>query len=129
MAIARKNKFGIWVVEDSINVDRYDLQGSITDIVARLELLKSEAETKGMFEEGHIDMYLTDTYYDSKELIINYYFGRVETDKEKTSREQVESKLKAEAAAIRKKKAEKKKLKSDTEFAEYERLKAKFGDL
>jgi hypothetical protein len=130
MTIARKNKHGLWVVLDSITVDRYDLEGSIPDVIGRLELLKSEAESKGMVDdEGYIDICLQDTYYDDKELEIKYYFDRVETDKEKDAREKVEAKVKADAAADRKKKAEQKKLKADAEFAEYERLKAKFGDL
>jgi hypothetical protein len=130
MTITRKNKYGLWVVLDSIDVDRGCLEGNIPDIIGRLELLKSEAESKGMVDdEGYIDICLQDTYYDDKELEIKYYFDRVETDKEKDAREKVEAKVKADAAADRKKKAEQKKLKADAEFAEYERLKAKFGDL
>jgi len=129
MAIARKDKFGIWTVSDSINVNRFDLEGSITNVIKVLEFLKSEAESKGMVGEGYLDMCIEDTYYNGKELVIKYYFDRVETDKEKDIREKVEAKVKADAAAARKKKAEQKKLKADAEFAEYERLKAKFGDM
>ena len=129
MAITRKNKSGIWVVSDSINVDRYDLEGSITNVIKVLEFLKSEAESDGMVGEGYLDICIEDTYYNGKELLIKYCFDRVETDKEKDAREKVEAMVKANAAAARKKKAEQKKLKADAEFTEYERLKAKFGDM
>lgn len=129
MAITHKNKSGIWVVSDSINVNHYELEDSITNVIKALEFLKSEAESKGMVGEGYLDMRIEDTYYNGKQLAIKYYFDRVETDKEKDAREKVEAMVKANAAAARKKKAEQKKLKADAEFTEYERLKAKFGDL
>jgi predicted alpha/beta superfamily hydrolase len=63
------------------------------------------------------------------ELRVKYYFTRVENDKERSTREAAEAKVKAEKSAKRKVAAEKKRLKADAEYAEFLRLKEKFKEI
>jgi hypothetical protein len=129
MGMARKVE-GEWLVRDEFEVNRYEFEGTAAEIKANIDLVVEKARAKGMVDEGTFDMTNVRGYYDDDyEIKMTYSFERTETDKEKAAREKAEAKAKADAAAARKKKAEQKKLKTDAEFAEYERLKAKFGDL
>ena len=65
-------------------------------------------------------------YNDDYELEVTYKFDRLENDKERATREKAEAAEKDRKAKERKKAAEKRKRKADVEYAEYERLKAKF---
>lgn len=123
MGTARKDKDGDWVVYDSLKIDRYDLEGSISSIKDYLDGVRERALGMGMKGEGSLDLMITDGYV----LEVVYYFYRFENKKERESREAAEAKIKADARAKRKAAAERKKLKTDPEYAEYERLKAKFG--
>ena len=132
MAYARKNEDGIYVVNDSINLDRYSMEGYIAEILSYLADIRQQAVNRGMVGEGYVDFSTSRGYYDSVELEITFDFVRTETEKERSNREEAEAKadakLKAEADAKRKKAAEARKLKKDAEYAEFVRLKAKFGD-
>ena len=125
MGMARKVD-GVWLVRDEFVVSRYDFDGTADEVKACIDLAVDKARAMGMVGEGRFDLTTERDYYDSYEIVMTYYFERTETDKEKASREKIEAKMKADAAAKRKKAAEKRKLKKDAEFAEYERLKAKF---
>ena len=125
MGIARKVD-GVWLVRDEIDLNRYDLEGTIEEVIACLNLVKEKAVSLGMTDEGRLDIEVGDGYYGGYELRVKYYFDRSENDKERASRERIEADEKARKAKERKKAAEKRKLKADAEFAEYERLKAKF---
>lgn len=128
MAIARKNKDGEWVVSAEIGVSRYDLEGTVDEIKAALDVMRNSAVAMGMVGEGRVDISTERGYYsDDYEVKVTYYFDRYEYPAEKEKREAMEAKLKADAKAKRKATAEKKKLMADPEYAEFERLKAKFG--
>lgn len=127
---ARKNKDNAWIMDDKIPVDRYDLQGPILSIIEALSNVRSKALSVGMVGEGRIYIEVGRSYYDGDyELEINYEFVRAENDVERGDRLADEARVKAEAAAKRKAAAEKKKIKEDPEYAEFERLKAKFGSV
>lgn len=128
MGKARKVE-GEWLVRDEFEVSRYDFEGTADEVKANIDLVVEKARAKGMVGEGRFDMTTVREYYDDYDIKLTYYFDRMETDKEKASREKAEAKRKADAAAKRKADAEKRKLKKDAEYAEYERLKAKFGDI
>lgn len=117
---------GVWLVRDEFTVSRYDFDGTADDLKTRIDETVDKAREMGMVGEGRFDLSTERDYYDDYEIVITYYFDRPETDKEKATREKIEAKMKADAAAKRKKEAEKRKLKKDAEFAEYKRLKAKF---
>jgi hypothetical protein len=126
MGMARKVD-GVWLVRDEFVVSRYDFEGTADEVKACIDLAVDKARAMGMVDEGRFDLTTQRGYYsDDYEIVMTYYFERTETDKEKASREKIEAKMKADAAAKRKKAAEKRKLKKDAEFAEYERLKEKF---
>lgn len=125
--MAYKNKDGIWVVGDSIECDRYSFETSADGMKAYIDQIVAEAKEKGMVEDGTFDFTIENSYYDGHELRVKYYFTRTENDKERSTREAAEAKVKAEAAAKRKAAAEKKKLKNDAEYQEFLRLKEKFG--
>jgi hypothetical protein len=128
--MARKNKDGIYVNYDKISCDRYSFEGTAEDVKYYIDTIVKKAEEKGMIGEGRFDLSIRSGYYDDGyELDITYEFDRVETEKEKATREKAEAKLKEEAAKKRKETAEKKKLKADAEYAEFLRLKEKFGVL
>ena len=81
----------------------------------------------GMKGEGSVDISVTDGYYSDYAMTITYYFSRYETDAERERREVLEDKLKDEARKKRRAADQLRKLKNDPEYAEFERLKAKFG--
>jgi hypothetical protein len=125
MGIARKVD-GVWLVRDEIGVSRYDLEGTIEEVIACLNLVKEKAVSLGMTDEGRLDVEVGSDFYGGYELRVKYYFDRSENDKERALREKAEAAEKDRKAKDRKKAAEKRKLKADAEYAEYERLKAKF---
>jgi hypothetical protein len=128
MRMARKNENGIYVNHDKISCDRYSFEGSAGWVKTYIDSVVDDARAKGMVGEGNFDFSVSRGYYgDDYELNITYNFERVETDKERFAREAAEAKLKADAAAKRKAAAEKKKLTKDAEYAEFLRLKEKFG--
>ena len=126
MGIARKNENDIYVTNDSISCDRYSFEGTAESLKAYIDSVVEEANSKGMIDEGSFAISMNRGYYDEWELEITYDFGRVENDKERATREKAEAAEKTRKAKDRKKAAEKRKLKADAEYAEYERLKAKF---
>lgn len=118
---------GIYVVSDKLNVDRYTLEGTTLDkVIKELENIRSKAADMGMVGEGSLDISIESGYYDDDYTVITYCFDRVENENEKTIREKVEALERGRATAKRKAAAEKKKLESDPEYAEFKRLKAKF---
>jgi phosphoribosylaminoimidazole carboxylase (NCAIR synthetase) len=125
--MSRKNKDGIYVNYDKLNCDRYNFETTADGVKAYVDSVVADAIAKGMIGEGIFDFAMNRGYYDDYELVITYDFERVETEKEKATRETAEAKVKAEAAAKRKEKADAKKLKADAEYAEFLRLKEKFG--
>ena len=125
MGIARKVD-GVWLVRDEIGLNRYDLDGTIEEVTACLNLVKEKAVSLGMTDEGRLDFDVGSDFYGGYELRVRYYFDRSENDKERATREKAEAAEKDRKAKERKKAAEKRKLKADAEYAEYERLKAKF---
>lgn len=122
----QKIKYGIYVVADSFEVERYDFDGTADKLKANIDLVVEKARAVGMVGEGSFDFEVRSSYYDGYELVVKYYFDRVENDKERAAREDAEAKRKAAASAKRKAAAEKKKLKADAEFL---RLKEKFKEI
>jgi hypothetical protein len=126
--MARKNENGIYVNYDKISCDRYSFEGTAEWVKTYIDSVVYEARAKGMVGEGNFDFCVIRGYYgDDYELNITYNFERVETDKERSARLAAEATAKVAAAAKRKAAAEKKKLKNDAEYAEFLRLKEKFG--
>lgn len=103
------------LVNDEFEVSRYDFEGTADEVKACLDLVVEKATAKGMVEVGRFNFI---SHIDGN-LDVYYRFKRYETDREKETREKIEAKIKAEAT-------EKRKKKKDAEYAEYERLKAKF---
>jgi hypothetical protein len=129
MALARKVD-DEWLVAADMEVSRYDFVGTAAQIKANIDLVVEKATRFGMIGDGHFDVTTVRGYYDNDyELEITYYFDRAETDKERETRETAERKEKEAAAKKRKAAAEKKKLKEDSEYNEFLRLKEKFGEL
>jgi hypothetical protein len=126
MGIARKNENGIYVTNDSISCSRYSFEGTAESLKSYIDSIVEEANSKGMVGEGSFDIMMNRGYYDDYELNIAYEFYRVENDKERAIRENAEAAEKTRKAKDRKKAAEKRMLKAEAEYAEYERLKAKF---
>ena len=123
---ARKEN-GIYVVRETIEVSRYEFDGTAEDLKRNIDLIVERANAKGMINEGRFDFDLERGYYDDDyEIKVAYNFNREENDKEKASREKIEAKLKEDASKRRKKAAEARKLKKDAEYAEFLRLKEKF---
>ena len=127
MALAHKDRDGEWVVPTELTIDRYDLEGSIDSIKTALDGVRAQAVAMGMKGEGSVDLSVFESRYDGYELEVRYYFSRYETDAERAKREAAEAKLKDEAREKRKAAAQLRKMKNDPEYAEFERLKAKFG--
>ena len=127
MALAHKDRDGEWIVPCELTIDRYDLEGSVDSIKTALDGVRGQAVAMGMKGEGSVDISVTNGFYDSYELEIRYYFSRYETDQERERREANEARLKDEAKAKRRAAAQLRKMRNDPEFAEFERLKAKFG--
>jgi hypothetical protein len=125
--MSRKNENGIYVNYDKIHCDRYSFENTADRVKEYIDSVVEKATENGMVGEGRFDFSTSRGYYDNDyELCITYEFDRVETEKEKFTRENAEAKLKADAAKKRKANAEKKKLKADAEYAEFVRLKEKF---
>lgn len=125
-----KNTAGIYVNWDKIDCNLYSFEGTAEDVKAYIDEVVKAAEAKGMVGEGRFDISTNRGYYDDDwETNIVYEFEREETEKEKATREKAEVKRKEAAAAKRKANAEAKKLKADAEYAEFLRLKEKFGAL
>jgi hypothetical protein len=127
--VARKEN-GIYVVRDGLDVNRYDFDGTAEDLKRNIDLIVDKARAKGMVGEGRFDFDLVlGQYCDNYELEVTYCFDRTENDKERAVREKIEARDKEEAAIKRKKAAEARKLKKDAEYAEFLRLKEKFGSI
>jgi len=125
--MSRKNENGIYVNYDRVDCDRYGFEGTAENVKAYIDTIVEAAKDKGMVGEGRFDFDVGRGYYgDDYELSVTYGFERVETEKEKATREKAEAKQKSDAAVKRKEKAEAKKLKADAEYAEFLRLKEKF---
>ena len=121
---------GIYIVSDKLTVDRYSLEGTLDVVIKELESVRKMAMDMGMVGEGSLDFSISESgYYNDANIEITYYFDRVENEKEKATREKAEAKVKKDAAAKRKATAEAKKLKDDLDYAEFLRLKEKFGAL
>jgi hypothetical protein len=126
---ARKEN-GIWVVRENMEVNRYDFDGTAEDLKLNIDLVVDRARARGMVGDGRFDFDIVCGHYgDIDELKVIYYFDRTENDREKAAREKAEAKAKEEAAIKRKKAAEARKLKKDAEYAEFLRLKEKFGSV
>jgi len=126
MGIGRKNENDIYVTRDNISCNRYSFEVTAERLKAYIDSIVEEANYKGMIGEGSFDITMNRGFYDDSELNITYEFNRVENDKERATREKAEAAEKDRKAKDRKAAAEKRKLKADAEYAEYERLKAKF---
>jgi len=123
---ARKEN-GIYVVRETIEVSRYEFDGTAEDLKRNIDLIVEKANAKGMINEGRFDFDLERGYYaDDYEIKVTYDFDRVENEKEKAKREDAEAKMKEAASKKRKAAAEARKLKKDAEYAEFLRLKEKF---
>ena len=123
-----KNKDGIYITSDKIVLDKYMIQGSIESAKKYLDEIHEKAVSMGYVSDGNIDIDVSSGYYDNDcDLEITYSFFRLENQKEKAHRENMEAELKRKAAEKRKKAAEDRKKKEDPEYAEFQRLKAKFG--
>ena len=124
MGMARKEN-GIYVVREIMEVNRYDFDGTADEVKANIDLIVEKARAKGMVGDGRFD-FDVEREYDYYTLNVTYDFDRIETDKERATREKAEAKAKEVAAEKRKKAAEARKLKKDAEYAEFLRLKEKF---
>ena len=132
--MAARKENGIYVVRENMSVNRYDFDGTAEDLKCNIDLIVDKARAMGMVGEGRFDfeLELERDYYDNRrgcDIIVSYYFDRSENDKEKEKREEAEAKAKEKAAIKRKKAAEARKLKKDAEYAEFLRLKEKFGEV
>jgi hypothetical protein len=128
MVMARKDSNGEWTVGAELPVDRYNFEGTVESIKANLDRVREEAVALGMTSEGYVDISVSRGYYgDDYDMEIVYRFNRTETAGERARREELERYDREAAKAKRRAAAEKKRLKADPEFAEFERLKAKFG--
>lgn len=126
---ARKEN-GIYVVRESMDVNRYSFDGTAEYVKSYIDEVVEKARAKGMVGDGTFDFDLERSYYEAEyEIKVTYIFDRTENDKERAAREKAEAKLKEDAAEKRKKAAEARKLKKDAEYAEFLRLKEKFGDV
>lgn len=107
---------------DTISFSRYDFEGTIEQVKDRLDEVVTQAKAAGMVGEGRFDIDMYEGYCGGYEVSIVYNFQRAETNAERTAREKNEAAAKAKKdAAARKKK--------DAEYAQYLRLKKKFGDI
>lgn len=127
--MSRKNEDGVYVVRADLTVDRYSLEGNLDYVIKELESVRKMATDMGMVGEGSLDISTDGGYYNDTNIVITYYFDRAENEKEKAAREAAEARAKDEAAKKRKATVEAKKLKTDAEYAEFLRLKEKFGVL
>lgn len=127
--MAARKENGIYVVRETMEVNRYHFEGTADTLKANVDLVVEKARAKGMVGDGYFDFELECGYYNDYDIKVTYDFDRVENDKEKAVREQMEAIAKKKAAEARKKAAEARKLKKDGEYAEFLRLKEKFGDI
>jgi hypothetical protein len=128
MTVRKEN--GIYVVRETMEVSRYEFDGTADDLKRNIDLIVEKARAKGMVGEGRFDLDLERGYYsDDYEIKVTYDFDRVENEKEKAKREAADVKRKEEATAKRKAAAEVRKLKKDVEYAEFLRLKEKFKEV
>lgn len=128
--MSRKNRDGVYVNYDSISCDRYSFEATAESLKAYIDSVVEAANAKGMVGEGRFHFSVSQGYYDDDYMLnVTYEFERVETEKEKSVREKDEAKRKQAAAEKRKATTEAKKLKADAEYAEFLRLKEKFGVL
>lgn len=127
--MSRKNEDGVYVVRAELTVDRYSLEGNLDYVIKELESVRKQATDMGMVGEGSLDISTDSGYYNDTNIVITFYFDRAENEKEKAAREAAEVKAKDDAAKKRKATVEAKKLKTDAEYAEFLRLKEKFGVL
>jgi hypothetical protein len=128
--MAARKENGIYVVRETMEVNRYEFDGTADDLKRNIDLIVEKARAKGMVGEGRFDLDLERGYYsDDYEIKVTYDFDRVENEKEKAKREDAEAKMKEAASAKRKAAAEARKLKKDAEYAEYLRLKEKFKEV
>ena len=128
MKTAYKNRDGEWVVAEKLELSRYALEGSVDSIKAALDEVRNRATAMGMVGEGTVDISVTNGFYDNDyNLEVEYYFTRYEYPAEMEKRLEREAADKALAKAKRKEVALQRKMKNDPEYAEFERLKAKFG--
>jgi hypothetical protein len=65
--VARKEN-GIYVVSDSLAVNRYDFDGTADQLKANIDLVVEKARAMGMVGQGTFDMEVGSDYYDSYEL-------------------------------------------------------------
>lgn len=127
--MSRKNADGIYVNYDKVSCDRYRFDGTAESVKAYIDEIVEKAKEKGMVGEGRFDFSISRAYYDDYEFTVDYEFERVETEKEKAAREKAATRAKEEAAKNRRIAAEKKKLKENSEYIEFLRLKEKFKDI
>ena len=128
--MSRKNENGIYVNYDNISCDRYSFEVTAERLREYIDQVVVTALAKGMVGEGCFEFNIHRGYdggYD--DLSILYEFERVETEKEKASREKAEAAEKARRAKAAKVAAEKRKMKTDAEYAEFLRLKEKFKEV
>lgn len=123
-----KKDLDMWVSSDEITVSNWEFDGhSAADIKCTIDEVVARAVAKGMVGEGYFDFSAEQDYYgNGYGVTIKYQFTRMENDKERDTREKTELMIKENAAKKRKATLAKKKLKGDPEYAEFERLKAKF---
>ena len=123
-----KDKNGIYISSDKIVLDKHMIQGSIESAKKYLDEIHEKAISMGYVSDGTLELDASRGYYDDDyEVSIVYSFFRLENAKERVQRENQEADMKEKAAAKRKKAAEDRKKKQDPEYAEFQRLKAKFG--
>lgn len=128
--MSRKNEDGVYVNYDSISCDRYSFETTAESLKEYIDSVVEAAKAKGMVGEGRFDFSVGRGYYDDDYILnVAYDFERVETEKEKAAREKAEAKRKEAVAEKRRATIEAKKLKADAEYAEFLRLKEKFGAL
>lgn len=128
--MAARKENGVYVVRETMEVNRYSFDGTADEVKAYVDEVVEKARAKGMVGEGRFDFDLERGYYDDDwEMKVTYDFDRTENDKERATREKAEAIAKEVAAEKRKKAAEARKLKKDAEYAEFLRLKEKFGDV
>lgn len=107
---------------DAISIGPEDFEGTIDQVKDVLEEVVVRAKDAGMVGEGRFEIRVSEEHWDYFGVDIIYSFERTETNAERAAREMIEAKAKKDAAARKKKK-------KDAEYAQYLRLKKKFGDV
>lgn len=106
---------------DTISIGPEDFEGTIDQVKDVLDEVVVRAKDAGMVCEGRFEIRVSEER-DYFGVDIIYSFERTETNAERAAREMIEAKAKKDAAARKKKK-------KDAEYAQYLRLKKKFGDI